>query len=229
MSTYALIVAAGSSVRFGGEVPKQFRALGDRPVLSRTIEQFEQAESIDQIVVVVAEEYLLYTNEKVVDPFGFAKVRKIVVGGESRAESVLKGLDALPLSTNLVAIHDGARPLVTPNDIDRVVKYAVDERAAILAIPISDTVKRAQDGYILATLDREKLFLAQTPQVFHYDLIKEAYRASENMVGATDEASLVEASGFKVRICVPESNNMKITTTEDLKLAELIIRSRSNE
>ena len=229
MSTYALIVAAGSSVRFGGEIPKQFRTLGDRPLLSRTIDRFERAGSIDHIVIVVAEEYLLYTNEKVVDPFGFSKVRKIVVGGETRAESVLKGLNALPLSTKLVAIHDGARPFVASEDIDQVVKTASEERAAILATPATDTVKRVTDGYILATLDRKKLYLAQTPQVFQYDLIKEAYDSAGEIGAATDEASLVEAKGFKVKICVPQSNNLKITTSADLRLAEQIIRSEPNE
>lgn len=227
MSTYALIVAAGSSIRFGGEVPKQFRSLGDKPLLSLTIERFQQAKAIDHIVIVVAEEYLLYTNEKVVDPFGFSKVRKIVVGGESRPDSVLNGLKALPLSTNLVAIHDGARPLVSPDDIDRVVQMASEERAAILAVPVTDTVKRVAGGYILATLDRKKLYLAQTPQVFGYDLIKEAFHTSGDIHSATDEASLVESNGFKVKICVAGSNNMKITTAEDLRLAEMIIRSES--
>lgn len=229
MSTYALIVAAGSSVRFGGEIPKQFRTLGDRPLLSRTVDRFEKAGSIDHIVIVVAEEYLLFTNEKVVDPFGYNKVRKIVVGGETRAESVLKGLNALPLSTKLVAIHDGARPLVTPEDIDLVVRTASRERAAILAVPATDTVKRVNDGYIIATLDRRKLYLAQTPQVFQFDLIQAAYQSAGDIQSATDEASLVEAKGFKVKICEARSNNMKITSAEDLRLAEWLLKGEPNE
>lgn len=225
MSTYALIVAAGSSARFGGEIPKQFRTLLDRPLLSWTIERFEKSASIDHIVIVVAEEFLLHTNQKIVEPYGFTKVRKIVIGGETRSESVKKGLESLPLSTSLVAIHDGARPLVRPEDIDLVVETAQKERAAILGILATDTVKRVQDRFILATLDRQKLMLAQTPQVFQYDLIREGYQTTGDLSSITDDASLVEELGFKVKVCVPSGNNMKVTTADDLKLAEMIIRS----
>jgi 2-C-methyl-D-erythritol 4-phosphate cytidylyltransferase len=229
MSTFALIVAAGSSVRFGGEIPKQFRTLIDRPLLAWTIERFEKAESIDHIAIVVAEEFLLHTNQKIVAPYGFTKVRKIVIGGETRSESVKKGLNALPLSTRFVAIHDGARPLVRPSDIDFVVKTAQAERAAILGIPATDTVKRVGGGYILATLDRQKLMMAQTPQVFQYDLIREGYQTAGDLSSVTDDASLVEELGFKVKVCVPEGNNMKVTTADDLKLAAMIIRSENHE
>ncbi|MCK4573299.1 MAG: 2-C-methyl-D-erythritol 4-phosphate cytidylyltransferase [candidate division Zixibacteria bacterium] len=231
MKTVALIVAAGSSTRLAGDVPKQFREVCGRPVLSWTISRFEAAESIDDIVLVVAEEFLLHATQAVVDPCGFAKVSKIVIGGETRRESVLNGLKALPISTKLVAIHDGARPLVSPEDIDRVVDAAASERAAILAVKAVDTVKRARQGFILSTLERDSLYLAQTPQVFQYDLIMEAHNQIDDIENQqiTDDASLVEARGFKVRIIEPSTLNFKVTTADDLHLAESVLNRESHE
>ena len=224
MKTYALIVAAGKAVRFGGAVPKQFRELCGQPMLTWTITRFEQAASIDQIVVVVAEEHLLYASQKVMDPFGFRKVQKIVIGGETRRESVARGLKSLPLSTTLVAIHDGARPLVSPVDIDRVVKAAATERAAMLAIPATDAIKRVKERYILGTLDRDSIYQAQTPQVFQYDIIMEAHRAADEYIAVSDDSSLVEARGFKVRVVEPTSPNLKVTTIDDFLIAEMFLK-----
>jgi 2-C-methyl-D-erythritol 4-phosphate cytidylyltransferase len=232
MKVYALIVAAGSSERFGGAVPKQFAQVCGRPLLSWTISRFEKAGKIDHIVVVVAEEYMHYTSEQVVDPYGFTKVTKIVAGGKIRCESVLKGLEALPISTDFVAIHDGARPLTAPADIDRVIETAIVSKAAILAVKATDTVKHAKEGYILATLERNSLYLAQTPQVFQYDLIMATHReaasgGSKNHV--TDDASLVEARGFKVKVVEPTAPNIKVTTREDLFLVESLLQREINE
>jgi 2-C-methyl-D-erythritol 4-phosphate cytidylyltransferase len=225
MKISALIVAAGSSVRFGGAVPKQFCEVAGRPLLAWTIGQFEKAESIDSISVVVAEDQLLYTSEKVIDPFGFRKVTNIVPGGVTRQESVLKGLERLPVSTGMVAIHDGARPMTSPDDIDTVVELARAERAAMLVTKVSDTVKRAKDGYILATLDRSDLFLAQTPQVFAYDLIIEAHRrAAAESLEVTDDAALIETNGFKVRMVESSTHNTKVTSRGDLHLVEAMLR-----
>ncbi len=229
MKTVALIVAGGSSVRFGGEVPKQFREVAGRPLLSWTISRFEEASKIDQIVVVVAEEFLLHTSQRVVDPYGFPKVTKVVIGGAERQESVRKGLEALPLSTSLVAIHDGARPLTLPFDIDRTVELAATERAAMLAAPIPDTIKRVREGFVLATLDREGLYGAQTPQVFQYDLILAAHREAVDAVKPfTDDASMIEARGFKVRVVEPSGPNMKVTTRDDLKIVEALLAKENH-
>nr|MBN2276224.1 2-C-methyl-D-erythritol 4-phosphate cytidylyltransferase [candidate division Zixibacteria bacterium] len=227
MKTVALIVAAGRGVRFGGDVPKQFRHIMEKPLLSWTIEQFEKAASIDDIVVVVAEEALLFTNEKIVNPFAFSKVRLLVKGGATRRESVCRGLKALPISTNFVAIHDGARPLIDHADIDRVVDAARKDRAAILARPISSTVKRVEGDYIISTLDRTKLYLAETPQVFQYDLIMNAHEKTASDSEITDDACMIEMMGFKVRRVIPKSINIKITTEEDLIIAGLIIGIRA--
>lgn len=226
MKTYAVIVAAGESRRFGGAVPKQFREIAGRPLLAWTIGRFQAAETIDHIAVVVAEENLLYTSRQVIHPYGFDKVTKIVIGGVTRFESVRLGIKSLPLSTKLVAIHDGARPLVAPGDIDRVVLTAEKERAAMLAAPVTDTVKRVQDGFVLATLDRRLLHLAQTPQVFQYDLIKEACDRAAAAGAAesfTDDASLVEACGFKVKVVEPSAPNIKVTTPTDFDMVRTLL------
>ena len=227
MKTYALIVAAGRAVRFGGAVPKQFREVGGRPLLSWTVSRFEKASSIDGIVVVVSDEHLLFTSQKVIDPYSFTKVQKIVVGGETRQESVLRGLKSLPISTKLVAIHDGARPLTRPSDIDRVVQTAKSERAAMLAIPATDTVKRVRDGYILGTLERDSLYLAQTPQVFDYDLILEAHKSASAGLSVSDDAALIESLGFKVRVVEPTGPNLKVTTVEDLAIVEALVKKEA--
>ncbi|KAA3633804.1 MAG: 2-C-methyl-D-erythritol 4-phosphate cytidylyltransferase [Calditrichaeota bacterium] len=229
MKTAAIIVAGGSASRFGGDVPKQFLPLCGKPLLSQTINKFQNANSIDLIVIVVAEEYLLYTSEKIIDPYHFDKVLKIVIGGETRRQSVLNGLNSLPLSTDFVAIHDAARPLIKPSEIDKIIEIAQKEKAVIFAQKSVDTIKRIRDDYIMATLDRNILFQAQTPQVFAYDLIRSAHEEFEGDESSiTDDASLLEQKGFKVKILASDSNNMKVTTKEDFKIAELLLSEELN-
>jgi 2-C-methyl-D-erythritol 4-phosphate cytidylyltransferase len=231
MKTAALIVAGGSSMRFGGEVPKQFVTVCGRPLLSWTIDRFDKSKVIDDIVVVAHEDYLLYVSQNVIDPFTFHKVSKIVSGGESRQESVLKGLRALSKTTDLVAIHDGARPLVSEKDIAAVISEASKSGAAMLAAPASDTVKRVKDGYIIATLNREWIYLAQTPQVFRYDLILKAHEeaALDTDLAVTDDASLAETAGMKVRIVESTSPNFKVTSKDDITLIETFLGDRAND
>lgn len=217
-------------MRFGGEVPKQFRTVCGRPVLTWAIDSFEKAASIDDIVVIVPEEYLAYTAEKVIDPYDFTKVRKVVEGGGVRYQSVLCGLEALSKTTELVAIHDGARPLVSVGDIERVVEVAAKDKAAILAVRAADTVKRVKGSHVISTLERDSLYLAQTPQVFHYDLIMQAHREFAAQGGddsVTDDASLIEKRGHKVKAVESSSPNFKITTAEDLLLAEALLKERN--
>jgi len=224
MKATAIIVAGGSGERFGGEPPKQYQLVAGRPLLSWTVSRFEQAVSIDRIVIVAGEDFLLYVNNQVVNPYGFSKVAKIVPGGATRGESVKRGIDSLPMSTPYVAIHDGVRPLVKPADIDAVVAEAQKHRAAILAAPVTDTVKRAKDGLILATLDRRNLFLAQTPQAFQYDLIKEAYqKGNQEGLEGTDDAVMVEAIGFMVTLVPATGPNPKLTRPEDLEYITMIL------
>lgn len=226
----ALIVAAGSGKRFGEDTPKQYQLVAGRPLLSWTISRFEAASTIDQIAIIAAEDYLLYVNNSVINPYRFGKVLKVVPGGETRAESVLRGIESLPLSTSYVAIHDGVRPLVKPSDIDLTVLEARNHRAAILGRPVNDTVKRAKEGMILATVDRNHLFLAETPQVFQYDLIKEAYiKGIEKEKSTTDDAAMVEALGFKVKMVCSTGPNPKLTTSDDLEFIKAMLERESGE
>ena len=224
VKTVALIVAAGKSERCGGAVPKQFVTIAGKPLLSWTISRFEAATSIDEIVLVVADNAMSIVHQMVVAPFGFTKVKAIVPGGAARRESVSLGLEALGAATDLVAIHDGARPLVTPEDIDAVVSVARPGSAAILAVPVGDTLKRVGDARILATLDRSDIYSAQTPQVFRYELIRDLHRAvPATAVGVTDDACLAEAAGHSVRVVVPRGNNLKVTTLQDLELVAALL------
>jgi len=222
MKCIALIVAAGKGMRFGGQIPKQYREIHSQPLLSWTILQFEKAQNVDEIVLVVAEDFLLYANEKIANAFNFSKLNRIVTGGETRAESVRRGLESLPISTGYVAIHDGARPTVYHKDIEHVIKIAQKDRAAILARPISDTVKRVEKDFVISTFDRSKLYRAETPQVFQYDLIMSAHKNAVEK-NATDDAFLVESIGFKVKTVIPEKINIKVTNETDLKMAGFIL------
>ena len=230
MSVYAIIVAGGNSVRYGGEIPKQFQDICGRPLLTWTIEKFQMAETIDKIIIVVPEDSLVFVSEKIIDPYGFDKVTKIISGGTTRQESVCKGLEALPISTGFVVIHDGARPLIKTEDINRVVEVAKKEKGAILAVPVADTIKRVVYSFIITTINREQLYCAQTPQVFQYDLIMEAHQEQSFKAGIffTDDAQLIESRGFKVKIVVPSGFNLKITTPQDMKLAEALIEKGIN-
>lgn len=231
MSVYAIIVAGGNSVRYGGDVPKQFQEICGRPMLTWTIDKFEKASSIDNIILVAPEDYLVYVSENVVDPFGFDKVTKIVTGGKNRQESVYNGLKALPVSTKFVVIHDGARPLVKTEDIDRVVEIAKEENSAILATHVADTVKKVIDSNIITTVNREQLYNAQTPQVFQFDLIMEAHNelSKNNELILTDDAQLIENRGITVKIVESTGINLKITTRQDMQVAEAIIEKGINE
>jgi 2-C-methyl-D-erythritol 4-phosphate cytidylyltransferase len=224
MKIVAIIVAGGSSNRFGDKIPKQFQTVANKPLLSHTIGKFEQATLVDKIIVVVAEEFLIHTAEKIIDPYDFKKVEKVVIGGKTRQESVKNGLDACHLGTEYVAIHDGARPLVSINDINHVIEIALGETGAILAKRTTDTVKRVKDDYIISTPDRAELFQAQTPQVFQYKLIKEAHVKFSDSENITDDASLLENLDHKIKIVEATSPNFKITTKDDLKLAELLMK-----
>jgi 2-C-methyl-D-erythritol 4-phosphate cytidylyltransferase len=225
MKTSVLIVAAGSSVRFGGAIPKQYRTLAGKPLLAWTIQRFERAASIEDITLVVPKDQIQFTKEKVLTPYDFKKIVGVVAGGATRQESVLRGLESFSSSMRLVAIHDGARPMVASADIDAVVKEAEAHRAAILATRVAETVKRVKDGYILSTQDRSDLWLAQTPQVFEYSLIVGAHRrAAAASQEATDDAALVESAGYKVCVVEATGPNPKVTTREDLKLVETLLK-----
>jgi len=224
MKVKALIAAGGRGERIGGILPKQFVEIKKKPVLAYTVEKFEKCELIDEIILVVPEDYMSFCSYNMVDVGDFKKVKRILSGGKERQDSVYKGLLALPKDTDIVIIHDGVRPFISTEKIGKSIEMCKKEKAVILALPVNDTVKRVDEDYIVTTLDREKLWIVQTPQTFEYKLILEAYKkAIEDGFTGTDDSSLVERLGFKVRVLQGESQNIKITSPEDLVLAEKMI------
>ncbi len=229
MKTVAIIVGGGQGTRIKGVLPKQFLMLGDKPIAAHAIEKFENCNLIDEIILVVPEDYLSYSTQRVIDKFGFRKADKIVPGGENRQDSVYAGLKACPIGTSIVAIHDAVRPLISSDKISASIELCNEKRAVVLAVPPKDTVKRGEDGLIVTTLDRDKLWLIQTPQVFEYELILEAHERAkgEGFVG-TDDSVLVERLGKEVAILEGDYSNIKITTEEDLVLAETLINRQKD-
>jgi 2-C-methyl-D-erythritol 4-phosphate cytidylyltransferase len=226
MKADAVIVSAGKGLRFMEGRKKQFYFLEGKPILAHTLDKFETCPLIRSILLVVGEEDMDICLKEVVEKYKFQKVSQIVPGGKRRQESVKNGIDALPKDSDIVAIHDGVRPLVTRAMIEDSIHSAVRYGAVVLAMPVKDTVKISNpDGTVLRTLDRESLWQIQTPQTFQINVIKEAhFRAAEDGFVGTDDASLVERMGAKVHILPGSYTNIKITTPEDLLLASLFLK-----
>jgi 2-C-methyl-D-erythritol 4-phosphate cytidylyltransferase len=224
MKIIAIIAAGGQGKRVKGELPKQFLMLKDKPILAHTVDKFERCELVDEIILVVPEGYLEYCSQAIVDKYGFNKVRKVICGGNERQDSVYLGLKACPNDASIVVIHDGVRPLISSEKISESIRICEKKRAVVLAVPVKDTVKRVEQNHIVITLDRSKLWLTQTPQTFEYKLILDAYKKAEedNFVG-TDDSALVERLGCGVTILEGDYKNIKITTAEDLMIAEKLL------
>jgi len=223
MKTVAIIVAAGKSIRLKDRLPKQFLEIANKPILAHTVEKFERCDLVDEILMVVPEDYLGYCSTEVVDRFDFRKINKIVGGGEERQDSVYNGLLAIPNNTSIVLVHDGVRPFISVSKIEESINLCKEYKAVILALPVKETIKRVEDDYVVTTLNREKIWTVQTPQTFDYKLLLDAYqKAKEDGFVGTDDSSLVEKIGVKIRVLEGEENNIKITTKEDLILAEVI-------
>jgi len=219
----AVIAAAGSSQRMGG-VDKIFLSLAGKPLLAHVLAVFQECTMVDQIVIVL-NETSLERGQRLVEEGGFSKVIGIWPGGERRQDSVAEGLKRLE-GCQWVVIHDGARPCLTLDLIEKGLEEAEQTGAAIAAVPVKETIKIVEaEGTIQNTPRRENLWAAQTPQVFRFDIIREAYRQRKGE--ATDDASLVEALGYKVRIYMGSYDNIKVTTQDDLALAEIILRERN--
>jgi len=215
------IIAAGGSSRRMGEVDKLFALLVDKPVLAHVLDTFEGCKSIDRIVVVVSRENLKKT-ETLVTGISWPKVSDVIIGGTRRQDSVANGLAKLS-DCDWVVIHDGARPMVTPQLIQDGLEAAKESGAAIAAIPVKDTIKLAdQNGFVLGTPPRANLWQVQTPQVFRYDILTKAYRNLTEDV--TDDAVLVERAGIRVKLYPGDENNLKITTPLDLAVAEALLK-----
>ena len=216
----AVIVAAGSASRMGG-IDKVMADLGGEPMILRTVRAFQNCDAIASIVIV--------TREDLIQPIAglcrdMKKVVAVVAGGGSRQESVHLGLNALPKGTKLAAVHDGARPLISWQVIDRVVRAANTYGAAAPAIPVKDTIKVVSGGLVKETPDRSSLMAVQTPQVFDFDLLRGALRkAEEDGAQVTDDCSAVERTGMRIKIVEGDERNLKVTTPMDLKIAELLL------
>ncbi len=223
----AIIVAAGSSQRMGFD--KLLALLGDKPVLAHTIDAFERTDSVQEIILVArserVEEFDVLTKQS-----GFKKVRHIIPGGERRQDSVRAGLERAMTTAKFIAVHDGARPLVTPEQIEHALAQAREHGAAALAAPVTDTLKRAdENGVVTAGVSRESLYAMQTPQIFARDLLERAYAAiAKNNLSVTDEVSAVEHLGAKVFVVPNDEWNVKITYPRDLLLAQAVLARRSS-
>jgi 2-C-methyl-D-erythritol 4-phosphate cytidylyltransferase len=223
-----IIVAAGRGKRINQRLPKQFLKIGDRPLVAYTIERFEGCSQIEEIVLVVPEDYLSFCQQEIVDRYGLKKVRRILAGGEHRQDSVWNGLKALPTNTNVVIVHDGVRPFVPQEKINEGINVCAHWRAVITAVPAKDTVKEVRGLKVVGTVDREKLYLVQTPQFFDYQLLMKAYkRANEEGKYYTDDSALVEALGEEVKVIEGSYENVKVTTSEDLEFAKFLFSKGS--
>ncbi len=216
----AVIVSAGNASRMGG-IDKVMAQLKGEPMIVRTVRTFQDCDAISEIVIVTRPDLILPITGLC---RGMEKVKAVVAGGKSRQESVNLGLNALSKKVKLAAIQDGARPLVTWQVIDRVVRAAHTHGAAIPAVPVKDTIKVGNGGVIQSTPDRATLFAAQTPQVFDFDLLRGALKkAEQDGAVVTDDASAVEHLGMAVKIVEGDERNIKVTTPMDLKIAELLL------
>jgi 2-C-methyl-D-erythritol 4-phosphate cytidylyltransferase len=223
----AIIVAGGSSQRMGFD--KLLALLSDRPVLAHTIDAFERTDSVREIILVARAERV-GEFEELVRQTDFKKVRRVVAGGKHRQDSVRAGLENVATDAAFVAVHDAARPLVTPEQIERVFALAREHGAAALAEPVTDTLKRADENRVVAGgVPRENLYAMQTPQIFARELLERAYAGvAANNLSVTDEVSAVEHLGAKV-LLVPNGDwNIKITYPRDLLLAQAALARRSS-
>lgn len=221
----AIVVAAGSSARMGGQ-DKIMLPLCQEPVIVHTLRSLEYSPYIQEIIVVTREDLIVPISRLCADNF-LTKVSKVVLGGETRAHSVQKGISEVPNRAELIAVQDGARPLLTEDVLEEVVLTAAKCGAAAPAIPVKDTVKRAVNRIVEETPDRSQLFAVQTPQVFEADLIRAAmHQVVTEQLSVTDDCSAVERLGMKVTLTKGAEENIKITTPSDLFIAEAILQWR---
>jgi len=229
MRTVAIIPAGGVGKRLGSSIAKQYLLLDGVPVLVRTLKIFQQAKVIDEIVLVVPEDDLISARKQLVNKYDLTKVTAIVAGGNERQDSVRNGLSTIVDKCDVVVIHDGVRPLLTEEMLNQVVAAAKSDGASSIGVKVKDTVKQTtDDNLVAATLPRNNLWLTQTPQAFAFDVLQRAYdaAASDKFYG-TDDASLVERIGVKVKMIAGSYENIKITTPDDLIIAEAFIKNKA--
>lgn len=216
----AIIAAAGSSTRMNG-INKQLFEICGKPVVAHTIDAFERAQAITDIVIVTKEENIAEYKE-LCTLYGYKKVTAIICGGKERYDSVQNGIKACS-GADYIAIHDGARACITPKQIDMLCRVAISKGAVIPGCTVTDTVKRVKDGKITENIDRQGLFTVQTPQIFKADMLKDAYgKFTGEMV--TDDSAVVANAGYDVHIVEMSPTNIKITTPDDLEKAEKLLK-----
>jgi 2-C-methyl-D-erythritol 4-phosphate cytidylyltransferase len=214
--------------RMGKAVAKQFLPLGDMPMLAHTLLAFQRSSEIDEIIPILSEEDMETCLKDVIEAFHITKVRTLVVGGKERHDSVYNGLKKTDKDAAVILVHDGVRPFVTPDLIRACVEAARKGECVAVGVPLKDTVKEVDDnGIVRQTLERSRLWAIQTPQAFPAKILRKAYDASyKKKEYGTDDATLVERAGSKIRVIMGSYENIKITTPEDLILAEEILKRR---
>lgn len=223
MNTSVIIVCAGNSTRMGG-INKILMPLGERLVIGVTMQAFENCESVSEIIIVARENDIPEIQTEA-QKAGITKLKKCTIGGATRQESVINGIKCISKDTELIAVHDGARPLVKPEYIEKTIKDASVFGGATLGVPVKDTIKMVEDGLITDTPPRKYLYITQTPQVFKRRLYFEGVDfALEHGLDFTDDCQLVEAIGGKVYMTIGDYTNIKITTPEDIQIAEILLK-----
>jgi 2-C-methyl-D-erythritol 4-phosphate cytidylyltransferase len=226
MKVIAIIVAAGSGKRMGDTTKKQFLSIGGKPILAYTLDIFDSIDIIDRIILVVPRGRRRHCEKEIIEKYGYRKEIKVISGGARRQDSVACGLAIVPEDYEIVIIHDGVRPFVTREMIVESIAKARKFGACIVAVPVTDTIKMVnRKGNVERTLPRKYLWRVQTPQTFRLSLIKKAYaKAFKNRFYGTDDAQLVERMKKPVRVITGDYRNIKITTREDLVLAEKLLK-----
>ncbi len=225
MKTSAVIVCAGNSTRMGG-VNKILLPLGERKVIGVTMQAFQNCKSVSEIIIVAREDDIPAIQAEA-EAAGITKLAACTTGGSTRQESVINGIRKISKESELVAVHDGARPLVKPEHIEKVIRDASVFGGATLGVPVKDTIKTVDGGLIIDTPPRSSLYITQTPQIFKRSLYFEGIDfALEHGLDFTDDCQLVEAIGGKVAMTIGDYTNIKITTPEDIAIAEVLLKQR---
>jgi len=226
-NTSVIIVAAGKGKRMNISVNKQFIDISGKPLIARTIEKFQNLKFINEIIVVVGEDEIDYCKKNIIERYNFTKVSKIIAGGSERQESVYNGIKNVNSSSEIIMIHDGARPFIPDDIVYNAIEETKKNDATVVAVPVKDTIKIVSEkGFIEKTLDRSVIWSMQTPQTFKKDLIVMAHeKALKNNFLGTDDSVLAEQVGYQVKIVKGSFLNIKITTQEDLITAEAIIKN----
>lgn len=225
----AIVVAAGKGKRMERTYNKQYIALEEKPILAHTLTHFENHDAVDEVIVVVGKGEVQFCKEQIVEKYHLQKVKKVIEGGKERYHSVYNGLKAASEESEVVLIHDGARPFLTEEIVNKGIAAAKVHGSSITGVPVKDTIKVIDgEGFVKDTLKRDNLWQVQTPQTFKKEVILQAHqkREKENL-SVTDDAMLVEKLGMKVKMVLGSYENIKMTTPEDLDVGEAILRRRN--